>query len=665
VPRTLRANVTERHIPGGPRSYIDLGGRSFPHVTLTLKFAHLQQAKTFEARYLGVRDHLVTFEGTCDATLVSINRQPWGVGAGGRDLGGGALSLGGASLLTCDFIVHEVLKFPAAGPLSVPTLGTFEMSGALYRLFTLDPITRSAASIVTARHLPSFDADWLDDQGISLPRLSTSLVFADTLHLLQFETVCGLQGTLTLREGTYAAIPLSVNRTAQSANARGECTASVEWLILTPDAIVRTPWWRVRVLAPEQNLQQYLSDPQAQWTELQDVFACQAVYGYDTRVSECTLTVPRVPDGVGYTSPIDISFGADPELPSDPTTHYATQPSRFVGYVVEFDSTLAPNAVGIVCRGELWKAQITANRTGMPVDLTEHGAGQTEQQMIAKLIQYADVWMATDDIGHIDTGTPNYHGTGPPKLGTINSLQYVWAANQTILDVLDQLDEICLGYRTFDTVGGNVVRRRVSMAYPDIAHWLGAVYDVASGQYVGGVTYAEGRNIISGTNYGSILQQYSAAAVSTTKQSTTQNDGMWFGALATQDDAAPHTNVEELSSMLIERQWSTSSSNCTPLPHTHHNADPGDGLTCEDVAGWRIAEISPILSKLEFVTGDDDHGKVQPGSVIVVDAPVRLGISQLCWVQSVKPSFDESGAFSLQITCWTATTATGGAGVRQ
>ena len=456
VPASQSANVTERHIPGGAISYVDIGGRSFSHLTLTLKWDNLADYVSQFEGLVGTRANLVCFDGMLDAKLLSVNRTPFGVSGGGK-LVSGSLTPGGAVQVTCEFLVYAVLTLPSAGALaSVPNLASFTVGMTAYSLFVQDGVSKSQQLVYSARHMPATNSDYIDDQGPGLPHISTSIVFADSLHYLQFTTAClGLQGTLALREGSYSAIPVSVDRTDHSAQGGGPCTATVDWLLCTGNAVVRTPVCRVQYADPSTQLETITTWPYT----LSDVYAPDVNYGYDMRVAEATVTVPVVPSTLGYGSPIAISIGAD-----------GTDTMRFQGYVVQFDSTLAASSIDIVCRGELWKAQVRTNQTGAPIDLSNLGGGRSDAEIADALLAYAEVWHTTPPDPTFAGITPgdgsSYSGSAAPLLGTINQVTYVWATNQTILDCLDQLEQIGLGYRTFDTVGGLVVRQRVSVVIP-------------------------------------------------------------------------------------------------------------------------------------------------------------------------------------------------------
>lgn len=61
-PKSTTVNVSERHIPGGPYNYIDIGGPSLPHLVLTLKFNTDAAFIAFENAY-GQLGTLVNFDG--------------------------------------------------------------------------------------------------------------------------------------------------------------------------------------------------------------------------------------------------------------------------------------------------------------------------------------------------------------------------------------------------------------------------------------------------------------------------------------------------------------------------------------------------------------------------------------------------------------------------
>jgi hypothetical protein len=89
----------------------------------------------------------------------------------------------------------------------------------------------------------------------------------------------------------------------------------------------------------------------------------------------------------------------------------------------------------------------------------------------------------------------------------------------------------------------------------------------------------------------------------------------------------------------------------SPLIEKSAVADTGDGVACEAVAQFLLAEYNCVLDTLEFSTPRDDA--LGPGQTIHLYSP-RLGITdadQHYWLQRLEVTLDERGAFTQRLTC--------------
>lgn len=83
VPRTLQADISIRHIPGGATSYVDVGGPQLRQIVYSLLFETGTDLLNFEAQ-LGQNGTLSTFDGTYQAILLNMRRTAHGAMAGGE-----------------------------------------------------------------------------------------------------------------------------------------------------------------------------------------------------------------------------------------------------------------------------------------------------------------------------------------------------------------------------------------------------------------------------------------------------------------------------------------------------------------------------------------------------------------------------------------------------
>lgn len=83
VPRTLQADISIRHIPGGNVSYIDNAGPQLRQINYTLLFQLGSDMLAFEGQ-LGNVGLLSTFDGDFNALLLTMRRVAHGAQAGGE-----------------------------------------------------------------------------------------------------------------------------------------------------------------------------------------------------------------------------------------------------------------------------------------------------------------------------------------------------------------------------------------------------------------------------------------------------------------------------------------------------------------------------------------------------------------------------------------------------
>lgn len=170
------------------------------------------------------------------------------------------------------------------------------------------------------------------------------------------------------------------------------------------------------------------------------VLSARAAHGRDMRIAEATVRCTAIPAGTHYYDQISIVMGATAE----------TAVTRFVGYLVDYDRAHWPREVTLLLRGRLILAEIMDNTHVGGTDLVE-GVGATDQDIVTSVLETCG----------LDGGLVFIGGTGR-TLGTVARDSYLWAEGEKALAYIERLDEICLGYRTFDDPSGVVTRRAVS-----------------------------------------------------------------------------------------------------------------------------------------------------------------------------------------------------------
>ena len=324
-----------------------------------------------------------------------------------------------------------------------------------------------------------------------------------------------------------------------------------------------------------------------------NVFSFTASFGYDLAVSECTIVCPLVPANLNYWSVVGVRAGAN----------QGSAQTRFNGFCIETDYTFYPRDVSIICRGPLVRAQLVECSTAGGVDLSAGGAGQTDQAIIQQLLSAAGATAG----GPIPLSIGGLGRT----LGTVATKYYLWAENQAALDMIQQLDQICLGYRTFDTPGGGIQRMLIT----------------ATPATTAALTFTEGVDIFSATPQVSILDTKTRVQVTGYDPGT----GAFNYTIEQFNPLMPLGYVtDQISSNLIES-----------------SATGGTGVSAQEVATWWLGETNRAIGKYTFVTPRDDI--IIPGMTIAIAAPIRLGVNQTFWVQHVDISIDQTGVFSQQI----------------
>lgn len=336
--------------------------------------------------------------------------------------------------------------------------------------------------------------------------------------------------------------------------------------------------------------------------------------GLDQRVMECRVTMPVKPGSGGHLDTLVISAGASS----------GTARTIFSGVTVQGEYQLWPRQFVLIGRGSLYSALTYVNWEGATQDggpgglllddLT--GGPATDQDIVKAVLDKVGVSYTAGNIG----------GTGT-LLGTQADEAFMWRVGQSALDYIDSIDRISAVadpgafYRTYETVGG-VIHRSLVGGRP---------------RSTADATYTEGTNISSGSSTRSVLDLYNYVAVS----GYDYGDGtgpvqfVLAGSNDFQDINHPHTY--SFASQMIERELA---------------AEPGDGISCEDVATALAADVNREVVRLQGLETPLDDA-VGPGATLLVQgpggAPVRLGIGEKMWLQSI--TITPMPAYKQSYTC--------------
>jgi hypothetical protein len=344
-------------------------------------------------------------------------------------------------------------------------------------------------------------------------------------------------------------------------------------------------------------------------TPLPDVLSASVRLSATGRIASATVEVTALPAGILPWAAVVITLGAS----------QATAAVRFTGYFVAESTRLYPKSVTLNCQGKLAKAQLYENPAAL--DLSNGGAGATDEVLISTLLYYcrlAGAWTPAD----APTAMTGIGGTGK-LLGTrAKDRAFSWFAGASGISFIDVLDGVCLGYRTYDTFDGTIRRTQLTT--------------IPSATAV--ATFTEHVDILEATESATILQASNRVAVQ--------------GFAGMQNNAPISYTAQAANPYLVDGgvQWYVSSNLGSSTIEKQYATDAGNGLSCEEVANWLLAERNRYRETVELMTPRDDV--IQPGDTIAVDSPTRLGLaSRKLWVDGVSIRIEEQGAFSQAFTC--------------
>src|SRR5512146_2809092 len=182
------------------------------------------------------------------------------------------------------------------------------------------------------------------------------------------------------------------------------------------------------------------------------VLSADITLGLLKQVSEAKVEVYELPAGATYWQPLTVTCGYSG----------GNVVKRFDGYLAAFPKRNWLPTVTLQAKGPLLYAERvlaqdddTTGQAGEGVDLSNAGAGQTDGAMVTQVLTACGLAGRLGTIG----GTARVLGTQATSL-------YTWRRTESGLAIIKQLDKISLGFRTYEQLGGTIVRTLVSPRCP-------------------------------------------------------------------------------------------------------------------------------------------------------------------------------------------------------
>lgn len=332
-------------------------------------------------------------------------------------------------------------------------------------------------------------------------------------------------------------------------------------------------------------------------TVLANVLSYSWSLGYDLAVGEAVVRLPIVSTAGTYYDDVTISVNGVP---------------RWSGVLVEWNYALYPRAVTMVCRGRLQFAQqyrlegeVDPDEGLALADLLGAFSG-TDEQIVQAVLDRAGVSTNGGSIG----------GTGT-VLGTVAPEEFTWREGESALDYIHRIDTISLGYRTFETAGGQIFRSQISSrpsGSPDL-------------------TFTEGVDISDGSSARTVREAHNAARVGGYAVGDFADPRVWYEVSSNPFQSESNPRVFNMTNPMIERK---------------SEASAGQGISCEAMANYWLGELNREVVHVTMTTPRTDL--IGPGQVHLVQGPGgaadRLGTGEKLWVQRNNGNLDQSGAFS-------------------
>ena len=340
------------------------------------------------------------------------------------------------------------------------------------------------------------------------------------------------------------------------------------------------------------------------------VSGARAEFGFDQRTARASVRVTADPEGLYGTQPepapwdlVEIRVGPN-EVDKE---------TRFFGYFINKTRAASPAEATWELRGRLYRAVWYRNLEAGGTDLSDAGAGMTDEDMVMLILDRAGVPYTAANIG----GTGALWGTiaynADKKLNP-----FIWKEGETALAAIERIDEVSTlvvsgqagAFRTYEGIDGQIYRTHQT-AVP-----------AATSTFA---DFIQGLDILEGAD--SVLDDRAHVA----NQATV--DG-WFPEGGEQADATYTATgydtllppgqdnlTERTQSLLLEQATGTS-----------------PGRSCQQQAVYRLAMVNTTLTRATIPTYRGD--RLEPGHTVYVLAPESLQLDGTFWLEHVSWEFD-------------------------
>jgi hypothetical protein len=336
--------------------------------------------------------------------------------------------------------------------------------------------------------------------------------------------------------------------------------------------------------------------------------AASAEFGFDMRVARASVTVAADVHG---------EYGAQPEpapwqlveIRVGPTE--AEKYTRFYGYFVKLQRSVLPAHKTWELRGRLHRAVWYRNLEEGGTDLSNGGAGRSDDEMVRLILDRCGVPYTVENIGGTGAlwGTIGYNAD--KKLNP-----FVWKEGETGLDCIERIDEVSTqvvggqpgAFRTYEGIDGQIYRTHQT-AIPEAASEFAAL--------------VQGQHILDGAD--STINERDHVA------NRARVDG-WHSGESKLTYTAVGTNAilppgQESATEATESQW---------LEREAGTA--GQGRSCQQQAEYRLAMVNSTITRGSIPTYRGD--RLEPGHTVRVLAPETLQLDAHYWLEHISWSFD-------------------------
>lgn len=366
------------------------------------------------------------------------------------------------------------------------------------------------------------------------------------------------------------------------------------------------------------------------------VLSVDITYGLDIGISSATVELtenPRAPNNsLSEYSLVQIYAGVDPQGPN-------YRALRFTGILLRIEANLWPHTYSLVCRGMLYYAQQfqqpfgegwdqATSKLGLPFGRAMTTFTWTDGSVIQGILDTAtgsDQEIIQSVLATVPNLAPfldnvNINGTGK-RFGVISYLLMFWPPYRTALEYAQQFDQVCLGYRLYESLGGKI-HRDIIYGYPSsiadttftegIDIWEGkgtrSVEQLVNASFVEGAV-APGNSITAAFAFVQSSNPFQPSTAPTFSEGFPQPTPGW------------NPIADRFQSPLIETS--------DLMIAAGENVD---ALSANDVARWRLSERNRELVNTSFVTFRDDL--LFPGRTIAVNTP-HMAVTEPQWLQRV------------------------------